>query len=138
MAYTVDKRSEGKCPEDVLLSDDHDELCHWLCVCVSELRKEDGSEYTPRSLAQFIAGLQRYIDKKEGSICLCNPDDPTFKQLHRTLDSRYRQLYVQGIGAKRRHAEVLTNEEEDQLWDSGTMSTESPSGLCVLFSSIMV
>ena len=99
-------------------------------MCVSELRKEDGSEYTPRSLAQFIASLQRYInDKKEGSIRLCNPDNPTFKQLHRTLDSRYRQLHAQGIGAKRRHAEVLTNEEEDQLWDSGTLSTESPSGL---------
>ena len=124
------ERSKERCPEEVLLRDDQDELCHCLCVCVNELRKEDGTEYTPRSLAQFIAGLQRYINDKKGcSIHLCNPDNPTFKPLHRTLDSCYRQLYTQGVGMKRNHAKILSNKEEEQLWDLGTVSTDSPTGL---------
>ena len=39
------ERSEEKCPEDILLTDDHDEFCRWLCVCINK----SGEEYTPRS-----------------------------------------------------------------------------------------
>ena len=34
------ERCEGKCPKDILLSENHHDL--WLCICVNELRKEDG------------------------------------------------------------------------------------------------
>ena len=38
------ERSEEKCPEDILMTDNH---CHWLCICISKLRKENGEPYTP-------------------------------------------------------------------------------------------
>ena len=41
------ERSSDKVPDGILLSYNYEELCCWLCVCVSEMRKEDGSEYTP-------------------------------------------------------------------------------------------
>ena len=56
------KRSEEQCPPDVLMTDDGELLCKWLCVFVTKLRKADGSEYTPRSIAQLLAGLQRHIN----------------------------------------------------------------------------
>ena len=56
------KRSEEQCPSDVLMTDDGELLCKWLCVFVTELCKADGSEYTPRSIAQLLAGLQRHIN----------------------------------------------------------------------------
>lgn len=46
------------CDKDgILLVDTYEDLCHWLCVSVNELRKEDGGEYT-LSIAQDIAGIQ--------------------------------------------------------------------------------
>ena len=44
--------AETKCPPDMLLTKDPDVLAHWLCVFISEIRKTDGGEYTPRSLSQ--------------------------------------------------------------------------------------
>ena len=28
--------------QNILLSENHHDMCHWLCICVNELRKEDG------------------------------------------------------------------------------------------------
>ena len=40
-----------------------------------------------------------------------------------------RQLRAEGIGAARKQAEVIGFGEEQQLWESGTLSTETPNGL---------
>ena len=54
--------------------------CAIGCVSISELCKEDGSEYTPRSIAQYIAGLQRYIiDEKGVQVKLADPDNSVFR-----------------------------------------------------------
>ena len=53
-----------------------------VCVSISELRKEDGSEYTPRSIAQYNAGLQRYIiDEKGVQDKLADYDNSVFRPL---------------------------------------------------------
>ena len=44
--------AEMKCPPDILLTKDPDVLAHRLCVFISEIRKTDEGEYTPRSLSQ--------------------------------------------------------------------------------------
>ena len=46
-----------------------------------------------------------------------------------TLDNVFRKLHENGIGAKVRHAEVITKDEENQLWDSGVIGTDSPRSL---------
>ena len=48
---------DKKIPDGILLTDAYKDLYHWLCVSVTELHKEDGSEYTTRSIAQYIAGI---------------------------------------------------------------------------------
>ena len=52
---------DNKCPEDILLTDDHESLCKWLCLFASEIRKVDRTPYTPRSITQTFAGLQRHM-----------------------------------------------------------------------------
>ena len=60
------------------------------------MRKEDGAEYTPRSISQFVAGLQRYIyEWKPAPVRLANASNPTFRPLHTALDKRYRELNAQ-------------------------------------------
>ena len=121
---------EENIPDGLLVADSPEDLCRWLCTCVNELRKGDGSEYTPRSICQFISGLQRYVNQKQDvPVRLADPTNPLFKDLHRVLDKRYRNLHAQGIGAMRRQAEVVTSIEEERLWECGVFSSDSPSGL---------
>lgn len=124
------ERSEEKCPVDILITDDMEKLCHWMVICVNEIRKANGEDYTPRSISQFISGIQRYISsKKEHPIRLADPNNPIFRPLHRALDSRFRELHAKGVGTTRRQAEVVTCDEEEILWSSGELSTDSPDGL---------
>ena len=70
-------------------------------MSVNELRKEDGGEYTPRSIAQYIAGIQRYISDVRGvPVRLADPSNTVFRPLHQALENRYRQLHATGVGTK--------------------------------------
>ena len=47
--------AKNKCPVDIL-KDEPENLAHWLCVFVSEICKDDGDFYTPRSITQNLGG----------------------------------------------------------------------------------
>ncbi len=124
------KRSEDQCPPDLLLSDDGELVCKWLCVFVTELRKSDGSEYTPRSIAQLLAGLKRHINAgKKEPLKIVNGRSPIFKDLHAVLDRRYRELHAQGVGASKQQSEILSHSEKEQLWETETLGVDSPLAL---------
>ena len=55
--------SEDLCPDADKLLDDKKVACHWLYQYMSEMRKSDGTEYTPRSLYLLLGGLQRHLCK---------------------------------------------------------------------------
>ena len=121
---------DDKCPEDILLTDDHESLCKWLCLFASEIRKVDGTPYTPWSITQTFAGLQRHISEmKSAAIQLVDPKNPVFKPLHQLLDRLYRDLHAQGIGATRRQSEFISRCDEDKLWETRVMGTDSPQAL---------
>lgn len=125
-----ERSTSDKCPEDILLTNDRDLLCKWLCVFASETRKEDGSQYTPRSIAQMFAGLQRYINtNKSEPVRIVDPMNPVFKPLHQLLDRLYRDLHAQGIGTTKRQAETISMSEENMLWETNTIGTASPQAL---------
>ena len=74
--------------------------------------------------------LQRSIsERKAAPVRLADASNPTFRPLHTALDKRYRELHAQGVGTKRKQAEVVSNHEEQQLWERGVISSEPPSGL---------
>ena len=76
-------------------------------VCVSdcvvfckEARKQNGEPYTPRSISLLLARIQRYMHRETDSgITLIDRKDPVFQLLHRLLDSLFRDLHAQEIGA---------------------------------------
>ena len=53
------ERCDDKVPDSILLSDNHEELCRWLCVSVNELWREDGEQYLPEV---FLSILLEYND----------------------------------------------------------------------------
>ena len=72
---------------------------------------------------------------KSAAIQLVDPKNPVFKPLHRLLDRLYCDLYAQGIGATRRQSEIIMTCDEDKLWETRVMGTDSPQALlfAVLF-----
>ena len=125
--------ASDKCPVYVLTTNDNKLLCHWLCVFVTEVRKSDGSEYTPRSISQLLSGLQRHINSKkeprEPILCFSDPENGQFRELHNVLERRYKALHEQGISATVGKARVITQDEENQLWTSGVLGPHNPSSL---------
>ena len=75
-----------------------------------------------------------YVCKFETNARRLNPNrtnflDNRFRHLQETLDSYCHKLYSEGIGRKVKHAEVITANEEDQLWESGVLNATTPRGL---------
>ena len=57
------KYSSDQCPANFLASDDCQEICNWLCKFITEVRKADGGQYTPRSIYLLLSGVQQHIRK---------------------------------------------------------------------------
>ena len=98
-----------------------DELQHWLTRYVLEVRKKDGSEFPPNTLHHLVCGITRYL-WHHGQPELDVWKDPEFSNFRASL-------YSSGMGAKRRQAEVLTDEEEEMLWQRGLLGDTSPQAL---------
>lgn len=121
--------SEDLCPDTDKLFDDKKVACQWLCRYVSETRKSDGTEYTPRSLYLLLGALQRHLRKLHPDQELNLFSDPAFKPLRNTCDSIFKQLHSKGIGAETKATPVFTAESEAKLWDTKVLSMDTPKGL---------
>ena len=85
-------------------------------------------------LTRLILSHQFWLDCKIDATGEAKSSDSS---LHRLLDSLFRQLHAERIGAGRKQAEAIGFGEEQQLWDSGTLSTETLNGLFnVLFTTM--
>ena len=85
-----------QCPDDVFSS--KEVACEWLCKYITETRKGDGSEYTPRSLYLLLAGIQRYVRKLYPKMEFNLFSDHEFKSIKNLCDSLFRKLHSKGIG----------------------------------------
>lgn len=123
------KYTDEQCLEGVLSTADAKVLCEWLCKFIAETRKSDGTEYTPRSLYLLLAGIQRHLKR-------LNPDrdinifqDTAFRPLKNVCDAVFKRLHSKGIGTETKVTPVLSQAEEDKLWESGVLSFDNPVGL---------
>ncbi len=72
-----------------------------------------------------------------GDMCIVNPHAPVFlnkgdtrfRTLQNVIDNTFKKLRSEGVGCSAKHTEILTKEEERQLWESGTIGTSTPSAL---------
>ena len=111
----------GKGPaDDILSSNNADEVCYWLCRFFTEVRKSNGSRYCPRSLSSILAGLQRHIENVSpaDTALRIHSNEKDFKPLHTLLDNLYKDLHRQGIGTDRIQAEIITVEEAMGCWSN--------------------
>ena len=86
------KRSEKLCPEDLLDNPDPKKLNHWLSRFVTEVRKQDGQPYPPKTIHHILAALQRIVVGKQPTTPkFMDRNELVFTELCRTCDSVYRQ-----------------------------------------------
>ena len=95
---------------------------------VLEVRKKDGSEYRPNTLHHICCGILRHL-RESGRPDIDIFKDSLFADFRATLDGEMKQLQSLGIGAKKRQAESLTEEEEERLWQTGQLGEHSPQAL---------
>ena len=125
------KRTEVKYPSDIL---EKEHECVVLCKClkhfVSEARRGDGKPYPPKTLYQILCGLLRYLRQSQTNPPIfLDRKDFRFKELHSTCDFIFQSIHTQGVGTKVKSAEVITTEDENNLWKSGVLTTKTPDGL---------
>ena len=117
-------------PKDLLMCSDPEILNLHLSRFVIETRKANGDDYPPSTLHQLLCGILRFMRE-------CNPDCPNFldksdkrfRPLHRTLDSSFHKLHSEGVGRQTKHAEIISSDEECQLWESDVLNTTTTKGL---------
>ena len=67
----------------------------------------------PKTLLQLLTNLQTLAyEKNESALHFMNHKDVTFKQLHNVTNNVSKQLLADGIGAEKKQARVITEEEE--------------------------
>lgn len=118
-----------RCPDDGLCSESQPNLCEWLCKFISETRKANGEEYTPRSLYFILSGLQRHLHQVRPSEDLNIFQNAFFKPLKNVCDSLFKKLHSKGIGTETKATTVISASEEDKLWESGVINMDTPQGL---------
>ena len=117
------------CPSELFATKAHQEICDWLCKFVSEARKGDGMEYTPRSLYLLLSALQRHIRKLRPLENINLFQDPVFCPLKNVCNAIFKRLHSKGIGTETKATPVLSTNEEDVLWSKGILSLDNPIGL---------
>ena len=123
------KYTSDQCPSNMFVTGSHKELCEWLCKFITEARKADGMEYTPRSLYLLLCALQRHIRDIRSNEDTNLFQQPVFHPLKNVCDAVFKRLHNKGIGTDTKVTAVLSEDEENTLWKKGSISLDNPTGL---------
>jgi integrase len=116
------------CPIRVeLLNMTKDELCFCLTRFVLEAKKQNGQEYPAETLYEIIISIQLYMSLNGREIKFLN--DPEFVVLKNTLDSKMKDLTSQGCRSRRRQAQIISDAEEEKMWELGVLGDDTPQKL---------
>ena len=112
-------------PQHALVDFTVDELNTWLPMFVSEITKENGSNYKAKTLFEYILTIQSAISIANG-VYYGFLKEPKFTPIKNALDRRMKSLQALGLGYNPSKAEVITEEIEELLWNGGFLGLQSP------------
>ncbi len=114
------------------------QLQHWLTQFILEVRKKVATVYPPNTLHHICCGLIRHL-RWTGQPHTDFFKDEGLADFRASLDAEMKSLQGQGIGYKTRQAEVLTESEEELLWQNvilGDATTQSPLDTIVFYNGL--
>ena len=103
------------------------ELDAILCCFFVKIRKKDGGEYEPESLAVMQSALDRHLKNagKKHSILR----DREFEKSRQQLKAKARELIVKGYGKRKNVSHALNEDDEEFFWQSGQLGKHSAQAL---------
>ena len=105
------------------------ELNYWIPKFIYEVRKKNGSRYPANSLVSLVSGLQHKINQLDSQRCVKFFRKECFKSVTEALDANMKLSSQSGIGIHTKSAEVLSNDEEELLWNSSQLGSDNPTCL---------
>ena len=106
-------------------------LDQWLAAFIMEVRKADGTHYSPDSLQCLVAGLQRYLRENLGRAApnIVDKRNNLFPKKRNALDRQLKYLRSIGVGVVKKRAPVITHEAENMLWEKKIIGVDTPQSL---------
>ena len=102
------------------------QMSYWLERFIVEARKQDGSEYPPKSLYLILCGLLRMLKEKgvydKNFLDEKNQD---FAQFRKVVDARMKSLVNKGLGCEIKQADPILPDDEVKLWELGVFGREN-------------
>ena len=121
---------ENQIPADILKNTDPNLLTKWLSLYAEEARRQDGKLFPANSVYMLLAGIARHMRAiTPGFPNILNATNLHYKPLHDSLESTFRKRKEIDALSENKPAEPLSVEEEERLWSSGALSTDTPKGL---------
>ena len=99
----------------------------WLAKFVLVVRQKDGKPYCPETLYQIYCGLVRLLEEADRAKVniLANPMLVCFRA---SLDAQMKELKSTGKYQVKK-AQVITEEQENCLWEKGLLGDRNPQQL---------
>ena len=93
----------------------------------AEVKNKHGEDYEPDSLKIMLTALDRHLKDKGYAFSIVR--DREFSSSKQVLDGKAKQLRLAGRGKRPNKARQVSNEEEEELWQSGKLGDGSPETL---------
>ena len=104
-----------------------EELDDVLGKFVSEVRKEDKEEYPGKTLYEMMCCIQSYLRLEcKRNITLLDKRGCSFRNLNSALNFHMKQRAATGVGLDVKQAKVLSESDENYLWEHGYLGNDNP------------
>ena len=101
-----------------------DELNFAIARFIKECRNQKGQKYPGNTLREMVLCLQMYLNKHGFVYKFLN--DTSFSRIRNCLDNTMKATAAEGIGLERKQADVISQEEEELLWERGILGSDTP------------
>ena len=121
---------EQQVPADLLKSSDPELLNKWIALYAAETQKQGGGAFPPKTIYYLLAGVLRHM-RSLNPACpnFLHTANSLFKPLHDSLHNTFREFEENNTVPEPKSAKSFSGEEENRLWTSGALSTDTPMGL---------
>ena len=90
---------------------------------IAEVRNKSGGEYHPNTLYEMVISIQHFLRASGRFVSFL--DDTGFVY----LDAKMKELSRKGIGITRKQADIISAEQENEMWERGILGTDTARNL---------